>query len=248
MKKGFSYYNIDTDRYQNIRIKRLKKDCGCMGIAVYDYILCEIYRVRGCVLEWDANTAFDVADYFGLKESQVAEIVSYCCAVGLFNKDLLTNGGVLTSESIQRRYTEMSKRAKRNDYEIPGKWIILPEKSDEIPEKTVEPPEETDRVKESKGKKSKEEKEKELLAARAATLKREKEFYETLVPYVDKYGKDMIRDFFDYWSEKNKQQNKMRFEQQGTWETSKRLATWANRDKEFKPSQTTEETKKYKVL
>lgn len=92
-KTGFDYYNVDTDRYQDIKIKRLKKDFGSSGIAVYDYILCEIYRVRGCFIVWDESTAFDVAEYFGLKENLVNEIVNYCCAVGLFDKALLKSGG-----------------------------------------------------------------------------------------------------------------------------------------------------------
>lgn len=66
-------------------------------------------------------------------------------------------------------------------------------------------------------------------AAEAALPKREKLFYESLVPFVEKYGKDMIREFFDYWSEKNKSGTKMRFELQNTWETNKRLATWARK-------------------
>ena len=70
-KQGLAYYNVDTDRYSDRRIKRLKKAFGGVGIAVYDYILCEVYRDKGCGLEWDDDTAFDVADYFGLKESLV---------------------------------------------------------------------------------------------------------------------------------------------------------------------------------
>lgn len=61
--------------------------------------------------------------------------------------------------------------------------------------------------------------------------KRKTDFYNSLVPYVEKYGKDMIREFFDYWSEMNRSQTKMRFEQQPTWEIGKRLATWASREK-----------------
>ena len=49
----------------------------------------------------------------------------------------------------------------------------------------------------------------------------------------------MIREFYDYWSEMNKSQTKMRFEQQPTWETSLRLVTWANRDKNFKKNGST---------
>lgn len=68
-------------------------------------------------------------------------------------------------------------------------------------------------------------------AAKAATLSRKKDFYNSLVPFVETYGREMIRAFFDYWSEMNKSQTKMRFEQQPTWEVSKRLATWAKREK-----------------
>ena len=48
-KTGFPFYAADTDRFQDLRIKRLKKDMGCDGFAVYEYILNEIYRVKGCL-------------------------------------------------------------------------------------------------------------------------------------------------------------------------------------------------------
>lgn len=83
----------------------------------------------------------------------------------------------------------------------------------------------------NKEKKEKKENNVSVDAARAATLKRRDEFYASLVPYVAMYGKEMIRAFFDYWTEMNKSETKMRFEQQPTWETPKRLATWAKREK-----------------
>ena len=78
---------------------------------------------------------------------------------------------------------------------------------------------------------SKKESEKVEVAAEAATSARKEKFYASLVPFVDKYGKDMIRDFFDYWSEMNRSKSKMRFEQQSTWELALRLKTWADREK-----------------
>ncbi len=134
-KTGLNYYTIDCDRYQDRRIKRLKKDLGCKGIAVYDYILCETYRVRGCFLEWDENTVFDVAEYFGLEENTVREIVKYCGSVGLFDKALLSRG-IITSVSIQRRYIEMCTRAKRRAVVIPDICAI---KDEETPEETAAP-------------------------------------------------------------------------------------------------------------
>lgn len=74
-------------------------------------------------------------------------------------------------------------------------------------------------------------KESEKVAAEAATSARKEKFYSSLVPFVDKYGKDMIREFFDYWSEMNRSKSKMRFEQQSTWELALRLKTWADREK-----------------
>lgn len=118
IKKGLSYYTVDTDRYQDRRIKRLKKTFGCKGMAVYDYILCEIYRTNGCYLEWDENTLFDIAEYFALNENVVDEIVKYCGSVGLFEKSLLSRG-IITSASIQQRYMDMCFRAKRRIVTIP---------------------------------------------------------------------------------------------------------------------------------
>lgn len=152
-KTGLLYYNVDTDRFQDLRIKRLKKDMGCDGYAVYEYILNEIYRVRGCFLVWDESTAFDVAEYWGLKETKVNEIVRYCCAVGLFNKALLSNGSVLTSSSIQSRYVNMCVKAKRKEIIIPEEYDILPEQSRIILEEYRKIPEECRKVKKNKVKK-----------------------------------------------------------------------------------------------
>ena len=149
-KTGLSFYSMDSDRFQDIRIKRLKKDCGCDGFAVYEYILNEIYRVRGCVLVWDESTAFDVAEYWGLKETKVNEIVRYCCAVGLFSKELLSNGSVLTSPSIQSRYIDMCIRAKRKGIIIPEEYDIIPEESRKILEEYRKIQEDCRKVKNSK--------------------------------------------------------------------------------------------------
>lgn len=69
-------------------------------------------------------------------------------------------------------------------------------------------------------------------AAVAATNARKEDFRKSLIPYVETYGREMIRAFFDYWTEKNRADTRMRFELEKTWETARRLATWSNREKE----------------
>lgn len=55
---------------------------------------------------------------------------------------------------------------------------------------------------------------------------RKKEFADKLIPFVDKYGKTMIRSFYEYWTEKGEKDRKMRFEKEKVFEVTKRLATW----------------------
>lgn len=66
-----------------------------------------------------------------------------------------------------------------------------------------------------------------------ATEKRKEKFYQELVPYVATYGKDMIRKFYDYWSETNKSKTRMRCETEKTWDLNLRLQNWARRNKDF---------------
>lgn len=58
---------------------------------------------------------------------------------------------------------------------------------------------------------------------------RTNEFFKSLntSENIAKYGMPMLKDFFDYWSEPNPSNTKMRFELQKTWDLNRRLARWA---------------------
>lgn len=77
-----------------------------------------------------------------------------------------------------------------------------------------------------------EEKKKEesiITAGKPATIEtREIDFRDKLIPYIDTYGKEMLRAFYDYWTEKNEGGKKMKFEMQKVFEIEKRLRTWSN--------------------
>ena len=88
-------------------------------------------------------------------------------------------------------------------------------------------------VKQGRHKKTEEEiikdREKHELMLKEKKLK----FYNDCRPYLEKYPKEMLRKFYNYWTEMNKSGTKLRFELQQTFEISKRLATWAGKDKDF---------------
>ena len=65
---------------------------------------------------------------------------------------------------------------------------------------------------------------------------RQKKFAESLAPFKDKYPREMLKDFYDYWRETTPSGKKMRFELQKTWSIELRLATWSrNNIKNGKP-------------
>lgn len=62
---------------------------------------------------------------------------------------------------------------------------------------------------------------------------RKLKFASTLEPFVEIYGKDLLNDFYKYWTEPNKSKTKFRQELEKTWDLERRLGTWAKNDKNF---------------
>ena len=71
---------------------------------------------------------------------------------------------------------------------------------------------------------------KKVSLASAPTLeKRKSDFYESMVPFADLYDREMLNDFYQYWTELDMRRRHMRFEMQKTWETDKCLSTWSRK-------------------
>lgn len=160
-KNGLSYYNIDTDIFQDIKIKRLLKTFGAKGFLIYMFILTEIYRDKGCFIEWDINTAFNVSAELDVSENLVTEVVNFCCVVGLFDKELFANEGILTSKSIQYRWEKITKNAKRlinKVSQINERYSVIPEETRKTPEDYRKTPEEMRKTPEEIDKERKERK------------------------------------------------------------------------------------------
>ena len=65
------------------------------------------------------------------------------------------------------------------------------------------------------------------------TLKdRKQAFASSLTSFVDLYGKEMIRNFYDYWSEHGERDRKMRFEKQTSFNIELRLKRWNSKQQE----------------
>jgi hypothetical protein len=62
---------------------------------------------------------------------------------------------------------------------------------------------------------------------------RKLKFANTLKPFVDIYGRDLVKEFYEYWTEPNKSNTKFKQELLKTWSVERRLETWSKNDNNF---------------
>jgi len=88
----------------------------------------------------------------------------------------------------------------------------------------------------------KEEEKEKFGADKSATIEqRALIFRDEVAKHLPNYSKEMLRSFYDYWTEMNQGGRKMRFEMQKVFDISKRLATWhRNENNKFNGKQTNE--------
>lgn len=60
---------------------------------------------------------------------------------------------------------------------------------------------------------------------------RKLKFAHTLEPFKSKYGRDLLNQFYKYWTQPNKSNTKFKQELEKTWELSYRLETWSSKEK-----------------
>jgi hypothetical protein len=60
--------------------------------------------------------------------------------------------------------------------------------------------------------------------------KLQKDFYNSIGPFIDEFGLSMVNDFYEYWSEPNKSKTKIRWQMEKTWDIKRRLQRWQKND------------------
>jgi hypothetical protein len=55
---------------------------------------------------------------------------------------------------------------------------------------------------------------------------RKQKFASSLVPFVELYGKELVRQFYEYWTEHGPKDKKMRFEKQTSFNLELRIKRW----------------------
>lgn len=244
--KDTYYFSHDYNPTSDPKIQALIGEHGAVGYGLYWRIVEMLHEEETHKLPCKKYIYLALAKQMLTSVEQVESIIKNCIDTYELFK---TDGDFFWSERVMRninKRTELSnKRSKAgkmsaemrknstNVEQVSTSVQQNPTKERKVKENKVNENKEKKEIKEKLSKDSKKKNdspEQRRAAAVAATNKREAEFYDSLKPYVGQYDKDILRAFFDYWSEQNKSGTQMRFEKQPTWEVAKRLATWNKRD------------------
>jgi len=216
----------------DLKIKALRNKFGLDGYAVWCMILEVLTDRDDFEYEWNDLSAELMSADFGIDAGKLRETIEYCIKLNLLE---LSEGKIFSQKHKDRFDSLLTKRQRdRNRFIVSDNPIQSQVSVSDNPHSKVK----YSKVKESIVKYSKEDNNSKSIedkssAAEAATLKRGDEFYKILLAFVPTYGKDMLRSFFDYWSEMNKSKTKMRFEIEKTWNLAGRLRTWERNEKKF---------------
>ena len=97
------------------RIDLLKAKKGMTGFGVYISLLIKLYGERGYYLNWNDTVCCIFSNSVGVPETEVSDTVSLLVKIGIFDKTVFENYGVLTSKEIQENYLfAISKRKNKS--------------------------------------------------------------------------------------------------------------------------------------
>lgn len=125
VKQGLSYFPLDVDIFEDIKIRKLQRACGNQSISVYIYILCNVYRNEGYYFGIGADETFLIAEKFGVSEGAITEIVKKAVSVGLFDCHKYEEYNILTSRAIQERFFRACKDCKKKVVRVTADFLLI---------------------------------------------------------------------------------------------------------------------------
>ena len=221
------FFSHDFNARNNYKMLELREAFGYEGYGIF-WAICETISENDKPIQ--LNKLGIIAMSLGIDKILLVKIIDLCLEVNLF-QDV---DGLLTSEALESRLDMKRKATERAKKGAEARWNKTKEANAKDKQSTSNAQamlkqstsnahnttqhdttqHNTKRNNNIEGKPSN------------SIKKREEEFASELASYVDEYGKEFIRGFFDYWTEANKSKTKMRFESEKTWDTSRRLKRW----------------------
>lgn len=131
-KAGLDYFPFDVDFFSDKKIKRLRASYGSDGVAVYIYMLCEIYR-SGYYVEYDDDLILDISDELNITTNAITQILNHLFSRSLLvviESKLAVPVKIITAASVQRRFQAAKKGGKREVDVAAEFWVLKKEETE----------------------------------------------------------------------------------------------------------------------
>lgn len=117
---GINYFPIQTTFFEGNTQELLEAKYGIKGSYLMMQLLCKIYK-DGYYLQWGEEQNMIFAHKLGREftEKEVSDMVNLLLEKNFFDKQSYERHHILTSESIQRIWTEATTRRKRDLTKLP---------------------------------------------------------------------------------------------------------------------------------
>jgi len=248
VKQGIDYFPLDVDIENDDKLPMIIGEFGFKGEMIFIKLLAYIYKTEGYFIEWNEESQLKFANRVsyitgGAQVNLINQVVARCVKWGLFDRSLHESLNILTNKRIQNTWWEVAKKRKcieiNKNFVLQSSGInpvnsagkvndgINPVNVGSMLSETQNIPEEVHKGKESKGK---ERRVKESIGAPpdffTKNLDERKAFFKTILkPFVKDYGKEMMREFYDYWIQ-TATPDRMYFEVQNDFYLNIRLENW----------------------
>lgn len=216
MAKELPYFKFEPNQWENGNIQMLSREDKGLFVD-----LCSMYWSRlGDVplkLAIQKLCAGNATALNSLCDEKIIEILE----------------GNIFIKFLSEQLNEFEDTSKQNSKNAKEGWEKRRKQKEESERNAtaLNPQCENDAIREDNIKEDKKKESKPSLETRSLAFKSE------LVPFKQKYSIEMLKSFYDYWTEPNHSKTKMLFELKTTFDIERRLRTWSKRENDFKPKQ-----------
>lgn len=226
-----NYFQHDYNARNDIKARRLLRSHGAIGYGVFWVLVEMMHEDEQSGIKIDEALIEVLAGDLKIDEQELRQIIDDSVRYGLF----FEQDGIYTSDRVlrnkDRREQIKNERSRAGKAGAKARWqngntmanAINPMANATNSMAFANGKMANDgKVKESKGKERKD-----------IIKNKQKVFYDSLVPHVEQYGREMIRAFYDHWYQPNKSMTKIRWELEKAWDLEARLRYWAGNDRRF---------------
>lgn len=125
-KRKLDYAGWSVDIFDNdTKIDKLLDAQGWIGFSVYFYLCLRAFGSDGYFYKWSYDDCASTARKMGsgISSGTIYEVVGYCLQIGLFDRRLFDEWGVLTSKGIQRSFWTVAK-SRRDKTVFRELWLL----------------------------------------------------------------------------------------------------------------------------